>query len=283
MTKFSPLVSVILPVFNPDPVYFPLAVRSVLDQTYSNFELIIIEDKSSRSASDFLVKIHDGRIKHFCHPHRRSLVEAFNSGLDMANSEYIARFDADDVCFPRRLESQIRFMAQNPHIAVCGGQIEVIDQNGMSIGFRQYPITNREALHVLRRSSPIANPSAMMRKSAVLAVGGYRIHYAEDYDLWCRMAEADYGIANLPEILIRYRIHPAGFKSDKTRALLRSTISIKKKYFGNTLSFREKMRIYLEWALLFLPPSVVLRLFLLVNVRRYPPKYVRDLTEVRES
>src|SRR6185369_10850241 len=99
-----PAVSVVMPVLDPDPTYFRLAVESVLRQTLADLEFVIVEDPSPRSAATVLAEFADPRVRHFVNPARTSFAAQINRGLQESRSDLIARFDADDICDPRRLE-----------------------------------------------------------------------------------------------------------------------------------------------------------------------------------
>ena len=204
MTGSVPRVSVVICVVDPHPRYFREAVLSVLAQTYRNFELLIVEEPSGLRVSDVLNGISDERIRHYCHPHRTSLVEQRNRGLANARAALIALMDADDICLPERLEKQIAFLDEHPEIDVLGTQLEIIDMNGRRTGYRQYPTGHDALRRALPIFDPIAQPSVMLRKCSAMRAGGYlytRHKYAEDYELWCRMAKMGYRLANMPDVL----------------------------------------------------------------------------------
>jgi glycosyltransferase involved in cell wall biosynthesis len=270
-SEAAPRVSAVISVIDPHPVYFPEAVRSILGQTLSDLELIIIEEPHGRRVVDVLQGIDDPRIRHFCHPHRTSLVDQRNRGLEHARSEFVALLDADDICMPQRFEKQLAFLQANPDVGVVGSQLEIMDHEGRTIGYRAYPTDSDQLKRVLPIYNPIAQPGCMLRRSVALAVGGYqyKLHmFVEDYELWIRMAKHGYRLANLPEPLTRYRIHPAGAKTSSLRSSLLGTIDVKRIHFGGQMSLPAQLRLLGERVLLRLPGPVVIKLFVALQVRQ---------------
>ncbi len=266
-------MSVVICVIDPHPVYFPMAVRSILDQTLRELELIIIEEPSSASAAPLLADIHDPRLRHFAHPTRTTLVEQRNRGIEHARAELIAVLDADDVAEPERLAKQLAYMHAHPEVAVLGTQLQLIDPDGNTLGYRNYPTEPKAVTAALERYNPIGQPAVMYRKSVVQAAGAYRYSRypaTEDYELWCRLGVSGLLLANLGEPLVRYRIHPGGMKTQKLRGILLGTIELKEQYFGQHMSLPGKLRLLGERALLRLPPPLVLWLFVRMSTRGQP-------------
>ncbi|MDW8030145.1 MAG: glycosyltransferase family 2 protein, partial [Armatimonadota bacterium] len=135
----KPIVSVVMPAFNPHPVYFRQAVESILNQTFEDWEFVIVEDPSPRQAAEILKDYPDPRIRHFVNPKRTSLVQQRNRALEEACGKLIACQDADDISEPERLAKQVAFMESNPDVAVLGTPLTVIDGDGKVLGYRFYP------------------------------------------------------------------------------------------------------------------------------------------------
>lgn len=210
----SPRVSVLLTTLNPDPKYFPQAVSSILAQSMSDFELVIIEAYGSRPGRHML-PTSDDRIRYFVMPHPTNLVGQKNYGLERVNSEYVAIMDGDDIAHPDRLQQQFDLLVQNPAISVVGCQIAAIDLHDHVIGFRKFPTTHDQIAKELSVNVPFCHPSAMIRRRHLMDVGGYRdIGYStcEDFDLWARLFAAGAMFANLPDVLFYYRIHSQQMK-----------------------------------------------------------------------
>lgn len=269
MTK-RPLVSVVMPVLDPHPVYFPEAVRSVLDQTLDDLELVIVEDPSSRSAAEMLREFSDPRIRHFRNPQRTCLVDQRNATLAHARAELIACLDADDICEPDRLQKQVDYLQQHPDTCVLGSQLTIIDENSRPRGHRNYPMQHEQIAAALPRFNPIAQPAVMFRSADVHQVGAYKYkEYVglEDYDLWSRLAKNGYRLANHPQRLLRYRIHPGGLKASKLQGMIRGTLTVKRMHWSREMGWRGRMRMLMERALLWMPPALVMKAFLSTHVR----------------
>ena len=205
-----PLISVVMPVYN-YARYVAQAVESILAQTFTDFEFLIIDDGSTDRSLAILNRYagRDPRIRLVSRPNT-GLVAALNEGLGLARGELIARMDADDVALPQRFEIQAAYLRAHPAVVCVGGQIMKIDAAGRDL----YPChegMDHEAIQdlALTGSCPLAHASVMMRRAAVLAVGGYREEFthAEDIDLWLRLGEGAGRMANLPQVILKYRIH----------------------------------------------------------------------------
>jgi len=206
----APRVSVVLPVYNGEP-FLAEAVNSILAQRFRDFELIAINDGSTDASGETLDRAArtDTRVI-VLHLANAGLIAALNRGLTLARGEFIARMDQDDLAHPERFARQVAFLDAHADIAVIGCAVTLIDERGRSIRDVIYPGTPDAVAAFLEIGSALAHPSVVMRREAVLALGGYRAAYrhAEDYDLWLRMAER-YRLANLPDRLLLYRQHPA--------------------------------------------------------------------------
>ncbi len=204
-------VSVILPVRNGGG-YLVGAVESILSQTFRDFELLAIDDGSTDGAVDALhAAARDARLRRI-DSGGKGLAHALNLGLKASRADLVARMDADDLALPERLARQVAFLDAHPEIAVLGAQAAFIDANGALTGEQtHFPTAARDvAAALLSRGCVVKHPTVLARKSAILAAGGYRSAFvpAEDFDLWLRVAECA-GVANLPDVLLRYRIHAA--------------------------------------------------------------------------
>lgn len=255
-----------MPVLDPHPEHFRRAVVSVLEQSMADWELIIVEDPSATSGRDLLASIRDNRVRHVCNPERTSFAAQLNQGLHLARARWVARFDADDLCLPERLEQQLNYLAAHPEVEVLGSRIEMIDKRGNSLGFRNYPLDHDEIVGALPRFNPLAHPSVMFDREKMIEAGGYTADmYSADYDLWSRLAQSGARFANHPGALVRYRIHAQGMKSARLRAMLQATLEVKSRYWRQQMDFAARWRMRVERMLLCLPPELVLKLFLRTN------------------
>jgi glycosyltransferase involved in cell wall biosynthesis len=204
-------VSVVMPVRDGSR-WLREAIRSILDQTLTDFELIIVDDGSIDDSPDIIRSISRGdpRIRAI-RLDRQGLVAALNSGLSESRGQFIARLDADDRTHPLRLQRQAEYMDCHPDVGLLGTWANQIDEQG-SVMRALRPQTGSEALKImLQRTNPFVHSSVMLRALDLRKVGFYRRAFegAEDYDLWLRMSERA-AIANLPENLVDYRWHPGG-------------------------------------------------------------------------
>ena len=222
----NPAISIILPVYNAR-AYVREAVESVLAQTFTDFECIIINDGSTDGSEAILRELaaHDTRIVLVERPND-GLVSTLNEGIGRARAGLIARMDADDVAMPERFALQHARMVQEPELAVLGSFFNIIDRDGTIIRlYDNLPLNSATAMRFVKHRCPVHHPTVMMRRDAVLKAGGYRkaFCHAEDYDLWLRMSDLDYAITNLPQPLLNYREHGANVSAVHWEALGRST------------------------------------------------------------
>ncbi|MET4897406.1 glycosyltransferase [Sphingomonadaceae bacterium jetA1] len=208
----SPRITVALSVYNNGP-YLAAALESVLAQSFGDFELLIVNDGStddSRAIIDAYAA-RDPRIRAIHQPNR-GLIASLNLMIDQARGEYIARMDGDDIALPDRFARQVAFLDSHPDHGVLGTRVIPITDKGEER--TEHPIdhpVSTEAVHAALETGPLlCHPSIMMRRSLLIAVGGYRAAYrhCEDYDLWLRLAERT-RMANLPDRLLRYRYSPS--------------------------------------------------------------------------
>jgi len=205
----EPEISIILPVYNGE-LYLSKSIESILNQTFDNFEFIIINDGST----DNSLKI----IKHYANLDSRiilisrdnkGLIYTLNEGIEKSKSEYIVRMDQDDVSLKNRLELQYRFVRNNA-LDICGGDYAVIDRNDNVLNTYRLPKKDFEILLNLASGVPFPHPSVMMRKSFLnssgLKYGGGGYCQAEDLDLWLKMYNKGAKFGNVNSILLEYRI-----------------------------------------------------------------------------
>lgn len=218
----SPLVSVLMAVYNSER-YVAQAVESILSQTLSNFELIIIDDGSTDRSRSILqtYAAQDQRIRLISRKNR-GIPQTRNELLAQATAELIAVMDSDDIALPERLQRQVEFMQQHPEVVCLGSAFELIDAQGRLLTCLPVPLTDDEIQQqALAGHASIFQPCAMMRRAAVEQVGGYdeTMPQAEDLDLWLRLGEIG-KLANLSQPLVQYRLH-ANSVSEKDCALQR--------------------------------------------------------------
>lgn len=226
-----PLVSVILPVYNAECTVLE-TIQSIIDQTYKNWELIIINDGSTDNSVNIIKSFHDDRIKYFANEGNKKLIYTLNRGLNLASGKYIARMDADDICKRERFEKQVNYLENHPKVIVCGTQIEYFGNKSSNFRKLIFPLKDRELKDMLALSTCFAHPSVMIRRS-VLEDSGIAYNYdfinAEDYCLWIDLSR--YGkFANLNERLLMYRISDTQVSQPSNPLTMKSVLACKKRY-----------------------------------------------------
>lgn len=201
-----PKVSVIMPAYNAEN-YIREAIDSILAQSFTDFEFIIINDSSKDCTEQIVLSYHDDRIVYVKNERNLGVAETLNKGLKLAQGEYIARMDADDVSLPERLAQQVSYLDANRNTAVLGTGIELFG-DAIPTQRRIFAQSPEQMKMDLFFSCGLAHPSVMMRRQVICTLGGYDASFEglEDYELWCRVVR-QYEITTLPEVLFRYRVH----------------------------------------------------------------------------
>lgn len=206
----APLVSVVMPVRDGGELITE-AARSILEQSFSDLELVIVDDGSPAPTKAVLdrLRVADARVVLLHRGRSVGIAQALNAGCAAARGRYLARMDADDVSLPDRLARQVALLERSPEIGLVGGQMIATDLRGTQLWPATYPVDDDAIRRMLASGNPFGHPTVVMRKALFEACGGYRdsCPHAEDYDLWVRMLERCRA-ANIPEPLLLYRIHP---------------------------------------------------------------------------
>jgi glycosyltransferase involved in cell wall biosynthesis len=210
MSDTAPTISVLLPAYNAER-FVTQAVTSILQQTFRDLELIVVDDGSTDGTGQILrdLAATDPRL-HLIQHENRGMTASLNEALAAARGRFIARMDADDVSLPERLEIQLKQLLSEPQIVCIGGGQILIDPAGRALR-KVNPPTDHESITslILGGHGAICHPSALMRREAIEKIGGYREAFwpAEDLDLWLRLGEIGQ-LANVPRAVLHYRIHP---------------------------------------------------------------------------
>lgn len=221
-----PEVSVVMPVYNSEK-FLKESIESVLTQTFTDFEFIIIDDGSTDNSVEIIKSYNDSRIRLIAHKENKIHMKRQNEGLDLANGKYVAIMHSDDISMPQRFQKQVDFLNNNPNIGIVGSYWKAFDAEEYTVDVPQKP-NELKALSVFH--CPFGHPTVMLRKD-FLTNNNLRYdensHYAEDYDLWVRALKHFEG-ANIPEVLLHYRIHKNSVSVARNEILLKTHMRIQK-------------------------------------------------------
>ena len=213
--KQVPEITVLMPAYN-TAKYISAAITSVLQQSFSNFELLIINDGSSDNTEEVIRNFTDERIKLINQPHQ-GIAAALNIGLLNASAALIARFDADDICYPDRLQQQHDFLIANPEYVLTGSDASYTDHNGEHL-YHYFNIghTHEEIHERIASYCPFIHSSVMYKKNIALELGGYDVkaHTFEDYRLWVKFITKG-KVCNTKKALIMVRLNPESVTVDE--------------------------------------------------------------------
>ncbi len=203
MTK-KPKVSVLMPAYNAEK-YIAMAIESIIVQTFTDFEFLIINDGSADKTADIIRSFDDARIRFVDNPKNQGLVAVLNQGVDLARGEYIARMDADDISLPARLAKQVVYMDANLDVGVLGTNFTAFGSRSWDSDY----LSDQPRVLEFLGSCHLCHPTVLMRKSVLDA---HNLRYnpeftaCEDYELWSRLVMVT-KIVNLPDVLLKYRWH----------------------------------------------------------------------------
>jgi glycosyltransferase involved in cell wall biosynthesis len=211
-------VTVLTTVYN-GSAYLNEAIESVLNQTYNDFEFLIIDDTSTDNSVEIINSYKDSRIRLIKNEKNIGQTASLNIGLKLAKGKYIARLDQDDVCLPKRLEEQVDFIVKNSFISIVSSWEYTIDSKGRKIGVWKRKIDNYGVFlgYILLGLCPVWHPSVMFIKDDILKLGGFDTKYgpAEDYELWSRIAMSRLNGAMVPQFHLLQRCH------DQSQSIIR--------------------------------------------------------------
>ena len=260
----SPKISVIMPVFNTEK-YVWEAIESILNQSFSDFEFIIIDDcstdKSYGVCDEYAEK--DKRIRLYRNEKNKGISFTRNRLINLSKTNFIATQDSDDISINNRLELCFHFLETNIGFWAVSWNNIIINEIWEKVWVRKY---SNNIKNIILKKSPLSNPSSMFKKDIFLNLWWYdsKLNYWEDYDLWLKMYAQWYFLKNLDEDLIQYRIRKWQTKDINVKETLRNTIFIQKRavedyWMVHTVS--DKIYLILEYTLLYFPNWLVIFLF----------------------
>ena len=232
----SPLVTVLMPVFN-GGADLSLAIDSILNQTYTHFEFLMIDDGSTDQSAQLIVSYQDARIRFLQNPQNMGLVATLNRGIDEARGKYIARMDADDVSLPARLATQVALLESNAG-DIGGSFFEVISKEGNYVRTLSAPLTMEGVVACLANTVPFAHGSVMMRTAFLQK---HQLRYrqdadAEDFDLWVRIFEAGGKFVNSDQVLYQYRDYGSSLSKIKGGEMELSAKGLRRQFVARNLN-----------------------------------------------
>jgi len=263
----QPLVSVVMPVYNTSKRVWE-SIESILNQTFKNFELIIIDDWSTDWSFDICKKYSetDDRIRLYRNEWNKWIAYTRNRLTELSNADYIALQDSDDISLKDRLQIEYDFLSKNNSFWAVSWDDEIIDEIWKKIWFRKY--SDNISYHILKES-PISNSWSMIRKKCFEAVWWYDkdLNYWEDYDLRMRFYMKWYQLKNLPHTFLQCRIRTWQVREQNVKSNIKDTLNLQKKYISMWLkpTLSDRFHIFLEKCLLILPNSLIVWLFKLLK------------------
>lgn len=243
--KQDVLVSIIMSEYSTPKELLLESIQSMLDQTYRNFELLIVDDKGKNNLKEMVDTFKDDRIRIIENEQNMGLVKSLNRALKEAKGKYIARMDTDDFSYPERLEKQVEFLETHPEYTLVSGKAKFYDGEKIT-GESNWSgeVTKKEL-----RKGPVSiiHPSVMMKKEAAQKVGGYPDYKrCEDYAMWIELAVNDYRLYVMDEVLIRYHLSVGDYSKRSLKTRKGFFELLKTQYRKLKPSFFELARLYIK-------------------------------------
>lgn len=266
-------ISVLMSVYNADK-YLTEAMDSILAQTYPDFEMIVVNDKSTDKSGDILKAFaqKDPRIVILENAQNLGLTRSLNRGLAIAKGEYVARMDADDISTPDRFQKQVVFLDMHPDYSFVSCIGRYIDENGNPEQLRPFPETNEEIYAMMPKVDAVMHPGVMFRRKDIAQIGNYceDFRVVQDYDLWFRGMAAGYKFYNIQEPLVLFR-RDESYNTRKSTAYRLVDYQVRKKgYRINKVPLHKRIYLLVPLALAYIPPKVVDKLFYVM--KKFDPR-----------
>lgn len=256
-----PKVTVITPAYNAEK-YLSQAIESILKQTFTDFEYIIIDDGSIDNTWQIINSYakQDPRIVSLQNKQNKDIPYTRNKGVKMAKGKYIVWQDADDISLPYRIEKQYNFMEKNTAVGIVGGYLQFFKDDRL-LGIRKYQQFDKYLRKSIFRYSPVAQPAAMIRKKCICETGFYDLECrgTEDLDMSFKIGQ-NYKFANLPQVIIKYRESDTSVTHTRLKKMELSTLKIRKKYikgFGYNFTFQDRIYNLLQYITTFIIPAKI--------------------------
>jgi glycosyltransferase involved in cell wall biosynthesis len=267
----TPKISVLMPAYNAES-FIKESISSIINQTFTDFEFIIIDDCSTDNTWKIILELQgkDKRIVAVKNQNNLKLSLTLNKGIELCKAKYIARMDADDYSLPDRLEKQYNYMEANPDIGISGGTMRVCDGNLKAKYLRFYHQTDSDIRKHIFRYSPYCHPLVIFKKEVFSKVGLYDTNYnpAEDYELYFRIGKY-FKFGNLTNTLLNYRVIEKSMTTGSTKKMELQTINIREKYakgHGYKMSLLDKIYNFSHFLSIYIIPRKIK--LLLFNLTR---------------
>lgn len=260
----SPLVSVVMPAFNERPDMITNAINSIIKQTYTYFELHIFDDSTSEDTKHAIDAFKaDPRVSIHRFSERVGFIKSLNLGLEASKGKYIARMDGDDFSHPDRFANEVDYLEKHPDISVVGGQMNIMDADGIIISSRSYPLGGLKFNIFSCIRNPLAHPTVMMRREIV--DNGYRydesLKMSEDLDFWLRLMNDGCKLANIPDIVLDYRVMD-NFLEKRTADTQREVMAqVRYKNFNKNHLMHSLLSSITGWAFTHVPRKAIDKLY----------------------
>ena len=243
------VVTVLMPVYNGEK-YLKESIESILNQTFQDFELLLIDDYSTDKSLQIIKSFSSKKIKLVCNEQNYGQSITMNNGIKLAEGKFIARLDQDDLSHPNRLEKQVKFLSENK-CTILGYLAYTINEYSKITGYIKHPTTNNSIKNALGVDCALSHSSIMMKKDDILSIGSYSKKYkiAMDWDLWIRAAKNGYEFMNIPEYLCYSRVHNLQATSNKGTGI-NNLINEKVAILNNSkdlINNRKNYNAYLGW------------------------------------
>lgn len=281
-----PTVSVIMSVFNAEK-YLDEAIQSILNQTFRDFEFIIINDGSIDKSLQIITQYakNDFRIR-IVSRKNKGLIISLNEGILQSRGQYIARMDADDISLPTRLQEQLNTIEQQ-NADICGCHYHIIDESGKIINNFIAPLTKESFMLYLTQTVPFAHGSVLMRKEFInkycLTYGQTTFSSIEDYALWVKFYELDAKFTNVDKVLFKYRLYSTSFSSKKRLIMQQDTKDLSYYFINKFTPDIKKAILFLCSQTLSVQEVELLSTLIIIYFRRFKPELIPTVKKLGQK
>lgn len=262
------LISVVMATYNEPPEIIGGAINSILNQTYKNIELLILDDSTDIETKKVIDSYYNNmKVRIIRKKERMGFINALNEGLELAKGEFIARMDGDDISYPYRFARQIEYMKLHPEVTVLGGSYEIMDYEENSLSYRKYPTKGLKLTIYAGIRCPVAHPTVMMRRKVVDE--GYRydtsLRVCEDLDFWLRLMNKGCVIDNIPDTILRYRLSKNFNEKRSTKSQISTLVRVREKNLCWKYPLRSIISLLFILGCKCMPQNVIKKIYGLEN------------------